>query len=164
MTELSPHRLRVPRARPAAGFLRTPGYCGWPDGVEARIPWRTRQSLARLPWLYDNDILYYAGALTHDISKIGMPDTILKGRGLLNAEERALVRQHVEDGHDLLKYLNMPVIMLDIVRYHHERFNGSGYPIGSIWTGDSTCRTNSCYNRHLLRSYIGSTVFQGCVA
>ncbi|MGU3473165.1 HD-GYP domain-containing protein [Paenibacillus sp. D51F] len=77
-----------------------------------------------------NAALYYAGALTHDIGKLGMPDAVLKGKGILSEEERELLRQHVTDGYDLLRFHKMPPTMLDIVLYHHERFNGSGYLLG----------------------------------
>ncbi|MFC5402419.1 HD-GYP domain-containing protein [Cohnella soli] len=74
-----------------------------------------------------NAVLYFAGSLTHDIGKIGMNDKVLKGSGILTPEEKGCLRDHVVDGYRLLCRLSMPSIMLDIVRYHHERFNGSGY-------------------------------------
>ena len=74
-----------------------------------------------------NAPLYYAGSLTHDIGKIGMSDKVLKGKEFLTSEEREYLRVHVSDGHRILSELGMPEIMLDIVKYHHERYDGSGY-------------------------------------
>lgn len=75
----------------------------------------------------ENAPLYFAGSLTHDIGKVGMSDHILKGKHVLTLDERNVLRSHVSDGYRILSGLGMPKIMLDIVRYHHERFNGSGY-------------------------------------
>ncbi|MDN4067580.1 HD domain-containing protein [Paenibacillus vini] len=71
--------------------------------------------------------LYYIGSLTHDIGKLAMPDHILKGNKKIKQEERKLLWQHVRDGVMLLSELGMPQIVIDIARYHHERYNGSGY-------------------------------------
>ncbi|QHW35429.1 HD domain-containing protein (plasmid) [Paenibacillus rhizovicinus] len=74
-----------------------------------------------------NAPLYYAGSLTHDIGKIGMSDRVLKGSGILTLEEREYLRKHVSDGYRILTGLGMPPIMLEIAKYHHERYDGSGY-------------------------------------
>jgi putative two-component system response regulator len=83
----------------------------------------------RLALIHDrtNAGMYYVGSLTHDIGKLAMPDTILKGNQLLNYGEREILRQHVTDGVDMLTQLRMPKLVIDIARYHHERFDGSGY-------------------------------------
>lgn len=75
----------------------------------------------------ENAPLYYAGSLTHDIGKIGMTDKVLKGNDILSPEERHYLRIHVNDGYRILSELGMPSIMLQIVQYHHERYDGSGY-------------------------------------
>ena len=74
-----------------------------------------------------NATLYFAGSLMHDIGKVGMTDKVLKGKDLLTLEEREYLREHVTDGFRILSELGMPEIMLDIVKYHHERYDGSGY-------------------------------------
>jgi putative nucleotidyltransferase with HDIG domain len=79
-----------------------------------------------------NAPLYYAGSLTHDIGKIGMSDKVLKGKEILTLEERGYLREHVSDGYRILSKLGMPAIILDIVKYHHERYDGSGYLEGLI--------------------------------
>ena len=70
------------------------------------------------------------GAVLHDIGKVGVPDHILLKKGPLTDREWEVMRQHVLIGESLcrpLKFLN-PV--LPLIRHHHERFNGSGYPDG----------------------------------
>ncbi|MGO4695513.1 HD-GYP domain-containing protein [Paenibacillus sp. 2TAB26] len=74
-----------------------------------------------------NAPLYYTGALTHDIGKLGMIDRILKGSGKLNEGDHTYLKAHVTSGYEILMNLNMPKIMLDVVKYHHEKFDGSGY-------------------------------------
>jgi putative nucleotidyltransferase with HDIG domain len=81
-----------------------------------------------------NALLYYAGSLMHDIGKLGMTDKVLKGKDILTDIEREYLREHVTDGYRILHELNMPSVMLDIVRYHHERYDGSGYLEGLLGT------------------------------
>jgi putative two-component system response regulator len=68
----------------------------------------------------------------HDIGKIGIPDGILKKRGLLSEEERRIMERHTEYGARILGGSRLPVLRLaaEIARTHHERFDGSGYPHG----------------------------------
>lgn len=75
----------------------------------------------------ENAFLYYAGSLIHDIGKVGMNDKVLKGEGKLTIEERTSLRQHVIDGSQIIKGFDLPRIVTEIVRYHHERYDGSGY-------------------------------------
>lgn len=68
------------------------------------------------------------GALLHDIGKIGIPDAILNKKGPLTEEEWQLVRKHPGFAYDLLFPIPFLRPALDIPHYHHERWNGSGYP------------------------------------
>jgi putative nucleotidyltransferase with HDIG domain len=70
------------------------------------------------------------GALLHDIGKLGIPDQILLKPGPLDAEEREIVRRHPEQGYQLLKDIDYLEPILDIPHYHHERWDGDGYPCG----------------------------------
>jgi len=70
------------------------------------------------------------GALLHDIGKLGVPDHIIRKRGKLTEEELEKSRMHVEIGVDILRGLDFPWPVLAIVRHHHERWDGSGYPDG----------------------------------
>ncbi|OHD85157.1 MAG: hypothetical protein A2Y52_04180 [Sulfuricurvum sp. RIFCSPLOWO2_02_43_6] len=71
--------------------------------------------------------LYRAGAL-HDIGKVSIPDSILLKPGLLDPIERTLIEEHVDAGYALLKRVDIFASIAEIVRYHHERLDGSGYP------------------------------------
>lgn len=71
-----------------------------------------------------------SAALIHDIGKLGVPDRILRKPGPLTEEEWAIMRQHPNIGADLIKDLEIYVDIVDIVRYEHERWDGSGYPKG----------------------------------
>jgi response regulator RpfG family c-di-GMP phosphodiesterase len=70
------------------------------------------------------------GALLHDVGKIGVPDAILLKAGPLRTEEWALIRMHPDLGARLLQSVPGLGSALEIVRLHHERFDGAGYPLG----------------------------------
>lgn len=70
-----------------------------------------------------------AGAL-HDIGKVIVPDAILLKAGSLDADEWSIMRQHPEVGERICKPLRSIQLVLPIVRHHHERHDGSGYPDG----------------------------------
>lgn len=69
-------------------------------------------------------------ALIHDIGKIKIPMEILNKPGRLSAEEFALVKQHSEVGYQAIKHIPFPMDIPSIVRSHHEKWNGKGYPRG----------------------------------
>ena len=70
------------------------------------------------------------GAAMHDIGKIGVPVEILTKPGRLEPQEMALVRRHPDIGYDIVKEIDFGWPIADIVRQHHERWDGSGYPQG----------------------------------
>jgi len=70
------------------------------------------------------------GALLHDIGKIGIPDAILLKPGSLTTQERSLMQQHVQYGYNILAPITNLRHTLDITLYHHERWDGTGYPYG----------------------------------
>ena len=72
----------------------------------------------------------YLGALVHDIGKLAVPAEILSRPMRLTPEEIALVRTHVQSGVDVLRGIQLPWSVVDIVAQHHERLDGSGYPAG----------------------------------
>lgn len=72
----------------------------------------------------------YLASTIHDIGKIRVPAEILGRPGRLSPLEFALVQQHVPAGYDLLKGIEFPWPVADIVGQHHERCDGSGYPNG----------------------------------
>ncbi|MFK7603515.1 HD-GYP domain-containing protein [Deinococcus sp. SM5_A1] len=71
------------------------------------------------------------GAYLHDIGKIAIPDTVLLKPGALDAGEWAVMRSHVEEGMQVAATLGeLPEVTLEVVRDHHERWDGQGYPAG----------------------------------
>ncbi len=70
------------------------------------------------------------GALLHDIGKIGISDTILLKPGQLSGDERKEIERHSRMGHDMLAHIPFFADALPIVLYHHECYDGSGYPDG----------------------------------
>ena len=73
---------------------------------------------------------YCRGALVHDIGKMGIPDNILLKPGPLTDDEWGIMRQHTNYAYDLLAQIAFLRPALAIPIYHHERWDGSGYPIG----------------------------------
>lgn len=72
----------------------------------------------------------HAGALLHDIGKLAVPEYILNKPGKLTEAEFAKMKIHPVVGGDILKRVNFPYPVEEIVRYHHEKWDGSGYPKG----------------------------------
>jgi HD-GYP domain-containing protein (c-di-GMP phosphodiesterase class II) len=72
----------------------------------------------------------YAGALLHDIGKIGVPDAILLKKGPLTQEERREMQRHPETGREIIGHIGYLSKAAEIVGTHHEHFDGSGYPRG----------------------------------
>jgi putative nucleotidyltransferase with HDIG domain len=70
----------------------------------------------------------WIGALLHDIGKIGMEDRILKKSGVLSPEEFEMMKMHPVVGYEILQPIESLREMLPVVRWHHENWNGKGYP------------------------------------
>lgn len=68
------------------------------------------------------------GALLHDIGKIGVPDSILYKPGSLNDKEWVVMRQHTSYGAEIIRPIPEVRDVLSIVLYHHEKWDGTGYP------------------------------------
>ena len=75
----------------------------------------------------DGDMLYQGGVL-HDLGKIAIPDAILLKPGPLNPVELATMRQHSIEGERICLSLRSVSYYLPIIRHHHERVDGGGYP------------------------------------
>ena len=73
------------------------------------------------------DEIYTAGLL-HDVGKVTIPSEILSKPGDLSTQEMALVQQHTIAGFDILKNIDFPWNVKNLVVMHHERLDGSGYP------------------------------------
>jgi putative two-component system response regulator len=74
-------------------------------------------------------ILYRSGYL-HDIGKVGIPDSILLKAGALNETEWCKMRSHPAQGESICRHMPSLAPVLPIIRHHHERWDGSGYPDG----------------------------------
>ena len=70
----------------------------------------------------------WRGGLLHDMGKIGIPDAILLKPGQLNKDEWAIMRQHPQIAYDMLSPIVYLRPALDIPNYHHEKWDGTGYP------------------------------------
>lgn len=100
------------------------------EGHNERLISLTLQ-LARAFSLPEEELIHIRrGAVLHDIGKITLPDSILLKNGLLNEAERLAMQQHPLEAYRLLSGLPFLEKALDIPYYHHERWDGKGYPQG----------------------------------
>ena len=70
------------------------------------------------------------GAILHDIGKIGIEDKILKKEAPLTPEEWKVMQEHPAIGHDILDGVESLKDVIGAMKYHHERWDGKGYPLG----------------------------------
>lgn len=70
------------------------------------------------------------GALLHDVGKLAIAETILNKPTQLTAAEVVMMRAHTTLGYDLIKSLELAPMIGEVVLYHHENYDGSGYPAG----------------------------------
>jgi hypothetical protein len=68
------------------------------------------------------------GGIIHDVGKIQVPKHILNKPGKLSAGERAVIEQHPVTGYELCKYIGFMMEELSVIRHHHEKWDGTGYP------------------------------------
>lgn len=83
-------------------------------------------------WPVEEARLLEEAAPMHDTGKIGIPDAVLKKPGPLTPEEWAVMKTHPRIGYDILSHSKAPLFKLaaEVSLYHHERWDGSGYPSG----------------------------------
>ena len=72
------------------------------------------------------------GGYLHDVGKIGIPDSVLLKPGKLDQDEWELIKQHSVIGWEICKPLGSLGPVLPLIRHHHERYDGSGYPDGLV--------------------------------
>jgi len=89
------------------------------DGLS--LPEETRRAIRLGSWL-------------HDCGKINVPEAILNRPGKLSAADFEVVRKHPEWGAEVGRLANLPEEVINIILYHHERFDGRGYPTGAKGT------------------------------
>jgi len=83
-------------------------------------------------WTLEQSKILGLAAPMHDTGKIGIPDSILRKPGALDQDEWAVMQTHSQMGFDILSKSDAPLFKLaaEIALYHHEKWDGSGYPNG----------------------------------
>ena len=115
------------RALASAVALRDPFAAGHEKGVA-----KLACAIAEKMGLADNRIEgIRIAALVHDVGKIGIPLEILSKPGKLTEAELMIIKDHPENGYEMLKDIDFPWPVAKTVMQHHERLDGSGYPEGS---------------------------------
>jgi len=100
------------------------------EGHTQRVTILTER-LARMMGIDGEPLMHITrGALLHDIGKMGIPDGILLKQGPLTEEERTLMKKHPVYAYEMLNSIDFLQPAIDIPRYHHEKWDGSGYPHG----------------------------------
>lgn len=88
-------------------------------------------ALAQSLGMNDNDIQgVKTAALLHDIGKLAVPEHILSKPGPLTPEEFQKIRAHPKVGADIISAVPFPYPVAPLIMYHHERWDGKGYPVG----------------------------------
>ena len=80
----------------------------------------------------EEQYLIHIGAHLHDVGKIGIPDAVISKPGRLTNEEFALIREHPIIGYHIVSKVKILQTVSLIVRHHHERIDGGGYPDGLV--------------------------------
>jgi putative nucleotidyltransferase with HDIG domain len=71
-----------------------------------------------------------SAALLHDIGKVGVPDAILTKPDNLSGDEMEIIRKHAAEGARIVGFVEELTPLVPLIRHHHERYDGTGYPDG----------------------------------
>ena len=85
---------------------------------------------SRLGWDEADVEILRLGAALHDVGKLVVPERILRKQGPLDADELAELRRHPEEGARMVARHPALHLVVPVVLYHHERWDGTGYPVG----------------------------------
>ncbi|MFZ6753320.1 HD domain-containing phosphohydrolase [Undibacterium sp. Dicai25W] len=99
-------------------------------GHERRVGLIASDIAREMGWAEDQCKYLELAGLVHDIGKIAIPAEILSKPTRLTAIEYELIKSHAERGYEILKDAKFPIQIAEIIREHHERMDGSGYPQG----------------------------------
>lgn len=100
------------------------------NGHSIRVAEYSREIARRAGFDIDMQQRIYMTGLLHDVGKIGVPDAIINKEGLLDDFEYNIIKQHPEKGSAILQNIKeMPELTIG-ARWHHERYDGKGYPEG----------------------------------
>ncbi|MDE6594337.1 MAG: HD domain-containing protein [Oscillospiraceae bacterium] len=97
------------------------------SGHSTRVALYSKELARRIGMTEEQQENIYYVALLHDIGKIGVPDHILNKPGKLTPEEREVIQTHPKTGAEILENFTALEGISDGARYHHERYDGSGY-------------------------------------
>jgi putative nucleotidyltransferase with HDIG domain len=97
-------------------------------GHSAAVAVYARDIAERLALSEEDKQLAYLAGLVHDVGKVGLPPGLLEKPGPLTLEERRVMEQHSEIGERILRNVEGYDVIATIVRHHHERMDGHGYP------------------------------------
>ena len=100
------------------------------NGHSMRVAFYSTRLAEELEWDKERVSVLRYEALLHDIGKIGVPDAILNKPSRLSEMEFGLIKSHTIVGADILKNMIAVPGASKVARYHHERFDGKGYPDG----------------------------------
>jgi len=104
------------------------------QGHGQRVAENSQRLAVRLGLNQEEIIQIFFGGLFHDIGKIGTPDWILQKAGPLTPQEQQEIMKHPQVGAKIIGSVEGLTGAADIIRHHHERYDGTGYPAG--WSGD----------------------------
>lgn len=126
--------------------------------------WKRNKELANLK----------KAAQMHDIGKIAVPDAVLNKVGRLDDDEYAIMKSHVVSGAEILKDFTLVEHVWDGTRYHHERYDGKGYPDGlkgqeiplygriiSVADAFDAMTSNRVYRNHMDNDYVINEIKRG---
>ncbi|MCR5288670.1 MAG: HD-GYP domain-containing protein [Treponema sp.] len=144
------------------------------SGHSERVALYAKEITTRLALPKDEqEIVYYAGLL-HDVGKIGIPDNVLQNNTKLSDNEYELIKQHSAIGDQIFKDFTYLPGIATIIRHHHERFDGTGYPdhlkgngiplfsrIISIADAVDAMTTTRCYRKSLSLEVVREQLKQG---
>ncbi len=99
-------------------------------GHVERVSAYARKLAEALKWSEEDRTLLEFGALLHDIGKITIPEHILNKPGPLTPAEQAVMREHPQRGAEMLRQVSHLRPAIPYILYHHERWDGRGYPEG----------------------------------
>ncbi len=100
------------------------------SGHQQRVADLARAIAAEMGLSTDRQEFIHTASAIHDIGKISIPSAILSKPTNLNDLEFRLIKTHCQSGYDILKDIEFPWPVAEVVLQHHERMNGSGYPQG----------------------------------
>lgn len=101
-------------------------------GHSAAVAIYSRDIVARMGLSEDQQQLAHLCGLVHDIGKVGLPPGLLEKAGALTLEERRQMEEHAAIGERILANVEDYQEIANIVRHHHERVDGNGYPDGLL--------------------------------